>query len=131
MRSLSRIAGKTARAIAIRKMVLAALLSATVCSVAVGAERLRFWNLTSVTISKLYLAPAGTDEWGPDQCQNDPDGAVDSDERLSLKGIEPGRYDVKLTDKKGRTCIVRNVEVKGGRPYAFSVEDSDLKGCSR
>jgi hypothetical protein len=131
MRPLLRIAGKTAGAIAIRKMTLAVLLLAAVCAATVGAERLRFWNLTAVTISKLYLAPAGTDKWGPDQCQNDPDGAVDSDERLSLKGIEPGRYDVKLTDKNGRTCIVRNVDVKGGRPYAFSIEENDLKGCSR
>lgn len=115
----------------LRKIIPSVLLLAAVCSAASGAERLRFWNLTSVTISKLYLAPAGTSNWGPDQCQNDPDGAVDPDERLTLKSIEPGRYDVKFTDKKGRTCIVRNVEVKGGRPYAFSIEEDDLKGCAR
>lgn len=113
-----------------RMMVVAVLLMAAV-GVVLGAERLRFWNLTAVTITKLYLAPAGTDQWGPDQCQNDPDGAVDADERLTLKGIEPGRYDAKLTDKTGRSCIVRNVEVKGGRPYAFSIEESDLKECRR
>jgi len=44
-------------------------------------------------------------------------------------GIEPGRYDAKLTDKKERTCIVRNIEIKGGRPYAFSIEEGDLKDC--
>ena len=115
-----------------RKMVVAVFLAATVGAAAVGAEqRLRFWNLTATTITKLYLAPAGTDKWGPDQCQNDPDGAVDADERLTLKGIQPGRYDVKLTDKAGRKCVVRDVEVKGGRPYAFSIEESDLKDCSR
>lgn len=116
-----------------RKMVVAVLLVVTsVSAAAVGAEqRLRFWNLTAATITKLYLAPAGTDKWGPDQCQNDPDGAVDADERLTLKGIEPGRYDAKLTDRKGRTCVVRNIEVKGGRPYAFSIEEGDLKGCGR
>lgn len=111
------------------KGVLTVVLTAAVAVAAAGAERMRFWNLTSVTISKLYLAPAGTNSWGPDQCQNDPDGAVDSDERLSLKGIEPGRYDVKLTDKNGRTCVVHNVEVEGGRPYAFAIEESDLKDC--
>jgi hypothetical protein len=115
-----------------RKMVVVVLLMAAVCAGAVGAEqRLRFWNLTATTITKLYLAPAGTDRWGPDQCQNDPDGAVDADERLTLKGVEPGRYDVKLTDKKGRSCVLRNIEVKGGRPYAFSIEEGDLKDCGR
>ena len=55
------------------------------CSAAVSAERLKFWNLTSFTIKELRLAPAGSADWGPDQCRNDPDGAVDADERLTLK----------------------------------------------
>jgi hypothetical protein len=57
----------------------------------------------------------------PDQCRNDPDGAVDVDERLTLKDVVPGRYDVKLADKKGPICVVRNVEVLPGKPYAFSI----------
>jgi hypothetical protein len=92
---------------------------------------MRFWNTTSVTITELYLAPAGTTSWGPNQCRNDPDGAVDADERLTLKDVTPGRYDVKLADKNGRTCIVRNVEVKSGKPYAFSIGESDLTACSK
>jgi len=113
------------------KVLPAILALAAVSSTAFGAAPLRFWNLTSVTISKLYLAPPGTNNWGPDQCQNDPDGSVDPDERLMLKGIEPGRYDVKVTDKAGRSCIVPDVEIKGGKPYAFSIEERDLKNCDR
>jgi hypothetical protein len=96
-----------------------------------AAERLRFWNLTNSVISELYLAPVGTTQWGPNQCKNDPDGAVDPDERLTLKGVAPGRYDVKLADKKGRVCTVRNVEVKSGKPYAFSIEEGDLTNCAK
>jgi hypothetical protein len=77
------------------------------------------------------LAPAGTTNWGPDQCKNDPDGSVSSDERLWLKDVAPGRYDVKLADKSGRECIVQNVELVTGRPYAFSIADQDLKNCTR
>jgi hypothetical protein len=98
--------------------------------VATGAERLKFWNLTGSTIKELHLAPTGTTEWGPDQCRNDPDGAVDTDERLTLKDVVPGRYDVKLLDKKGRMCLVRNVEVIAGKPYAFSISEKDLTDCS-
>jgi hypothetical protein len=97
---------------------------------ATAADRLKFWNLTSSTIKELHLAPVGTTDWGPDQCRNDPDGAVDVDERLTLKNIVPGHYDVKLVDKKGRVCIVRNVEVLGGKPYAFSISERDLTHCS-
>ena len=97
---------------------------------ATAAERLRFWNLTGSTIKELHLAPTGTTNWGPDQCRNDPDGAVDADERLTLKDVVPGRYDVKLADKIGRVCVVRNVEVLAGRPYAFSISEKDLTDCS-
>ena len=52
------------------------------------------------------------------------DGTVDHDERLRITGVEPGRYDVKLSDKTGRACIVRNVEVKEGA--VFSIEEKQL-----
>ena len=42
-------------------------------------------------------------------------------------GVEPGRYDVKLSDKTGRVCIVRNVEVKEGA--VFSIEEMQLTDC--
>ena len=35
---------------------------------------------TKNTISDLRLAPAGTTNWGPDQCKNDKDGSVETDE---------------------------------------------------
>jgi hypothetical protein len=114
------------------RIIAAMFVALLVFAAAAGAaERMRFWNTTSFTITKLYLAPAGTTQWGPDQCANDPDGAVDADERLSLKDITPGRYDVKLADKQGRVCVVRNVDVKSGKPYAFSISDSDLTDCSK
>jgi hypothetical protein len=100
-------------------------------SAATAAERLRFWNLTGFTIKELHLAPTGTTDWGPDQCKNDPDGAVDVDERLTLKNVVPGHYDVKLVDKQGRSCVVRDVEVQAGKPYAFSLSEKDLTDCSR
>src|SRR5271167_3428900 len=101
-----------------RKMAIAVAALAVLCSAAYGAERLRFWNLTTVTLTGVYLAPVGTEKWGLNQCENDAD-----------KSVEPGRYDVKLTDKKGRTCMVGNVEVKSGKPYAFSISDKDLTNC--
>ena len=109
--------------------VLFSLLSLS--SVATAAERLTFWHLTVFTIKQLHLAPTGTADWGPDQCKNDPDGAVDVDERLTLKNIVPGHYDVKLVDKQGRSGVVRNVEVQAGKPYAFSLSEKDLTDCTR
>jgi len=54
--------------------------------------------------------------WGPNQRKNEPDCAVDVDERLTRKNVAAGRYDVKLADKKGRVCIVRNLELEPASP---------------
>jgi hypothetical protein len=53
-------------------------------------------------------------------------------ERLTMTritSIEPGRYDVKLGDKIGRLCIVRNIEVKDGA--VFSIAERQLTECRR
>jgi hypothetical protein len=89
---------------------------------------IRFWNLTRHTISEFYLAPQGTSNWGPNQCKNDKDGTVDSDERLRITGITPGVYDAKLADDSGRVCIVRNIKIETGE--IFSIEEKDLTSCT-
>jgi hypothetical protein len=87
----------------------------------------RFWNLTGETISEFYLAPAGTTDWGANQCKNDKDGTVDPDERLRITGVRPGTYDAKFKDVKGRVCLVRNVKVEAGA--IFSIEERELTSC--
>jgi hypothetical protein len=97
-------------------------------SIAPAADRpTRFWNLTLHTISEFRLAPAGTTKWGDNQCKNDKDGTVDSDERLRITGTEPGLYDASLKDTSGRVCLVRNIKVEAGA--IFSIEEKDLTSC--
>jgi hypothetical protein len=99
------------------------------CSVAFAAEKpVRFWNLTSATVTELRLAPAGSEKFGPDQCKNDKDGSVDHDERLAITGVTPGRYDVKIGYKGGKTCRVAGIAVEAGK--VFSLEDKDLTDCT-
>jgi len=112
------------------KAVFAILALIFTVTCALAAERpTRFWNLTRHTISEFQLAPAGTTRWGENQCKNDKDGTVDSDERLRITGIEPGRYDARLKDVSGRVCFARNIEIKAGD--IFSLEERDLADCNR
>jgi hypothetical protein len=89
----------------------------------------RFWNLTRHVISDLSLAPAGTTDWGPNQCKNDKDGTVDPDERLRITGVPPGTYDVRVQDVSGRMCIVRGIKVEAGE--IFSIEEKELTSCEK
>jgi hypothetical protein len=122
-----------ARGARMRAFLLAVAVAALFSSPSLAAEGkskgIRFWNLTSSTVTNLQLSPAGQNAWGANQCVNDPDGAVDHDERLRIVGIAPGRYDVKLADKADRTCIVRNLDIKADG--IFSIEDKDLTECGK
>jgi hypothetical protein len=114
----------------VQKIALTAFALAAALSTASAEGRpTRFWNLTRHTISEFYLAPAGTGNFGPNQCKNDKDGTVDSDERLRISGVAPGTYDAKLKDVSGRTCLVRNIKVEAGE--IFSIEERDLTDCTR
>jgi len=63
------------------------------------------------------------------QCKNDKDGTVDSDERLRITGVNTGTYDIRLKDTAGRVCLVRNIKVEVGE--IFSIEEKDLTSCDR
>jgi hypothetical protein len=95
---------------------------------AAAAKDTRFWNLTSSTVKSLELAPAGTSAFGPNQCANDPDGAVDHDERVKVTGVATGAYDARLSLADGRVCMARAIRIEAGKP--FSIEDKDLVGCA-
>jgi len=90
---------------------------------------IRLWNLTSATIAGFELSPAGKNEWGPNQTLNDKDKEVDHDERLRITGVEPGRYDAKVSYAGSRQCVVRDIEIKADA--VFSVSDKDLKDCNK
>jgi hypothetical protein len=90
---------------------------------------MRLWNLTTSTITSFQLSPAGKESWGPNQTLNDKDKEVDHDERVRVTGVEPGRYDAKVSLRDARQCYVRDIEIK---PDAvFSISDKDLKDCTK
>jgi hypothetical protein len=106
-----------------------ALLLACTGSLFAQGKGIRFWNLTSATISGFQLSPAGKNQWGPNQALNDKDKEVDHDERLLITGIEPGHYDAKVTYLDAKQCVVRDIEIKAGA--VFSIMDKDLKDCTK
>jgi hypothetical protein len=113
-----------------RRPLLVPLAVLSLCSPA-QAERLRFLNKTAATITELRFSPPGSGDWGANQTDNDSDRAVDADEGLNLKGLTPGRYDVKLGDKTGRSCIVRDVVIESGHAYALTLSETELKDCKK
>jgi len=106
-----------------------ALLLASSGELAAQGKGIRLWNLTTASISGFQLSPAGKNEWGPNQTLNDKDKEVDHDERLRITGVEPGRYDAKVSYAGAKQCLVRDIEIKANA--VFSIADKDLKDCSK
>jgi hypothetical protein len=93
-----------------------------------AADRFFAYNLTtSTTFTGVYLAPAGSGRWGANQALNDRDGAIDPSERLAIKDIARGRFDVKLVDRAGHVCIRHDVDLSGDT--TFDIRDADLADC--
>jgi hypothetical protein len=115
----------------LRMITMTIALALTVSVADAQSQRrsgMRVWNLTLYTLTSLQFSPPGQNAWGKNQCENDDDKTVDHDERLRITGLTPGRYDAKLTDKIGRTCIVKDVDVKDG---VFSIEEKQLTDCQQ
>jgi hypothetical protein len=113
-------------------MMKRAILVGVLAMLLVGpamAKDTRFWNLTASTVKSLELAPAGTSAFGPNQTTNDPDGAVDHDERLKVTGVKTGAYDARLKLADGRICMAKGVQIEAGK--VFAIEDKELVGCAR
>ena len=100
-----------------------------ISTVSYSAQKLQFWNETSHEMTGVYLAPAGSGAFGANQALNDDDKSVGADERLVLTGVSAGRYDVRLVDTKGRTCLVKNVDLKTTGKIAFSISEKQLTDC--
>ena len=110
-------------------LALTALVLVSTGELRAQGKGIRFWNLTTATVTGLQLSPAGKNEWGPNQTLNDKDKEVDHDERLRITGIEPGHYDAKVSYPNSRQCFARDIEIKAGA--VFSISDKDLKDCSK
>ena len=111
-------------------MLGAAIALVLMLTAAQAAERrgMRFWNLTLYTLTSLHFSPPGQNAWGKNQCENDDDKTVDHDERVRVTGLAPGRYDARLMDRIGRTCVVKDVDVEDG---IFSIEEKQLTDCQK
>jgi hypothetical protein len=106
-----------------------ALLLVGAGELAAQGKGIRFWNLTTATVSSFQLSPAGKNAWGANQTLNDKDKEVDHDERLRITNVEPGRYDAKVGYPNLRQCFVRDIEIKADA--VFSIADKDLKDCNK
>jgi hypothetical protein len=112
------------------RFVLVAMLSALTASGAVAADRFLGFNETTATVfTGVYFAPAGTTGWGPNEALNDKDKTWESGERLAIKGVSRGTFDLKLIDQAGHVCIKHGLDLS--KDTTFEIRDQDLADCRK
>ena len=93
-----------------------------------AADRFFGYNATTTTdFSGVFLAPEGTDKWGPNEALNDKDKRWDAGERLAIRNASRGRFDLKLVDEKSHVCIKHGLDLT--HDTTFDVRDEDLASC--
>ena len=108
------------------------VLLAFLCGIATpgvfAAERFSgFNNTTSTAFTGVYLAPRGATDWGPNQALNDKDKIWDFGERLTIRSMSRGIFDLKLIDRSGRICVKHGIDLT--RDTTFDIRDDDLRDC--
>ena len=100
-------------------------------SIALAAEKpVRFWNLTSETVTSLRLAPAGTRDFGPDLTKGDSDGAVDHDERLAIKSSSRRELTHASVGFRAAAPAAPRA-LRSRRLLSFRSSEKDLSSCSK
>jgi hypothetical protein len=111
-----------------------AFLLAILCSLssvsAFAAERFFGFNETTSTVfTGVFLAPEGTTAWGSNEALNDKDKIWDAGERLSIKGVSRGTFDLKVVDRSGRVCVKHAIDLT--KDLTFDIRDQDLLDCGK
>jgi len=91
-----------------------------------SALSLKLENETGKELHELYFAPAGDEEWGPDQLG---DEVVTNGESFTLSSIPEGRYDILFVDEKGAKCDIRDVDFKASETFVMTKKI--IKGCQK
>lgn len=103
------------------------ILFVLVCVMSINsafALSLTLENKTGKELHELYFAPAGGDDWGPDQLG---DEVVGHDETFTLSKIKAGHYDLLFVDENGDKCDIRDVNFVESE--VFVMTKKIIKGC--
>lgn len=89
--------------------------------------QLKVINNSNYAIHKLYISSSEEYDRGPDQLRFrvlEPNGS-----QFILTGIAPGRYNIRVVDEGGDSCVVRGVRIYGNSTW--NVRNSEALRCAR
>ncbi len=86
---------------------------------------LKLKNASGYSVEEFYITPWDELNWGPNLLRED----LDPGEAATLTNIECDRYDLKLVDDEGDTCVIQDVDLCL-EDAKFSLTDRLLASCT-
>jgi hypothetical protein len=81
-------------------------------------------NQSSWEIHEIYFSPSDEENWGEDHLG---EHVLESGMTLSLTGVTPGEWDIRLVDEDEDVCVLQGVTVSASETWL--IEDDDLVDC--
>lgn len=108
-----------------RNVALSAAALFLLVALPAAADNVKVVNKSEWSIYQFFLAPADSEEWGPDHLGDD---VIEPGSSTTLQNVPCDVYDVKLVDEEGEECIVAGVEVCSGN-HEWVITSGDLALC--
>lgn len=84
-------------------------------------------NQSSFIVHSLFISPAASNQWGPDQLGED---VIAPGGTMTFTNIACGTYDVRLVEPSGGVCDVMAVNIcSGAEPWILT--DAELIACGQ
>lgn len=90
------------------------------------AATIKIENQSSWEIHEVYFAPSSQDDWGDDHLGKQ---ILKPGTTLTLTGVTPGKWDVRLVDEDEDECIVTGQKISESEK--FVIDDKDLISCQK
>ena len=83
-------------------------------------------NKSQWDIHHLYVAKHSSDQWGPDQLGK---VVLKTGEDFTLTNVPCGKYDIKVVDEDGDSCVIENQKLCGEDGSILAINDEELLNC--
>ena len=101
-----------------------ALFAASAPAIAQSTHTLTLQNNSGFDIYEIHMSSVNDDSWEPDLLGRH---VLSTGNSFDITDITSGRYDIKLVDEDGDTCIVQQVAVY--RDRVWNLTPGSLLGC--
>lgn len=106
-------------------LVAVAALAVTSMAWAAGKSSVKITNKSKWQIDQMFMSPADTDEWGPDQLGEQ---VIKTGMSFTLTDIPCNKWDIKLVDEDGDECELRDVDLCA-HAASWDITDDELLTC--